>query len=62
MRLASNGRINVKKSNGTRDGYLYFTPGGSHDGTGYRLLLGVLVSVDIVAAITLAVVIIRGLI
>ena len=62
VRLASNGRINVKKSNGTRDGYLYFTPGCTNDGTGYRLFLGVLIFVDIVAVIALTVVIIRGLI
>lgn len=61
LRLSANGRIHVNKSNGMKDGFLYFTPGKAHDGGGYRLLLGIIIFIDIVAAIALTVLILRGI-
>lgn len=62
IKLGANAKINVIKSNGTKDGYLYFTPGRARDGGGYRLFLGILMFVDIAAIIVLILLMIRGLI
>ena len=62
IKLGANAKINVNRSNGTKDGYLYFTPGRARDGGGYRFFLGVLMAVELVAVIVLAVLLVRGLI
>lgn len=62
IRLGINGRIYVNKADGSRDGYLYYTPGNERDGTGFRLFLSVLMIADIVAVMALTTLIVLGVI
>ena len=61
VRIGPEGRIEILRPNGKREGYLYFHPGDSKDGGGYRLLLIILLFAAILAIIVLAFLMIKGL-
>lgn len=61
VRLLANDQVFVRKANRFREGYLFFTPGDEDDGAFYRMLLGLLVAVDVLAALAMLVFAIRAL-
>ena len=61
VRLASNGRIMVTREDGEKEGYLVFVPGEERDGGVFRLIVGLLLIVDVLAVLLLTLLIIRGL-
>ena len=59
--LGTNGRINIKKSDGSKAGHLIFTSGDRNDGVAYRLLLIILIGVSALAILVLLLLMVRGL-
>lgn len=61
IKLGANGRIHINKSNGEKEGYLYFTPGSASDGKGYRLFVGLLMVADAGAILVLLIALVKSL-
>ena len=61
VKLSNHGKINVKKSDGSDDGYLIFSSGDATDGAGYRIILSLLMVAAVIAFVFLAYLLIRSL-
>lgn len=62
VKMGDRGTISVSRLNGSKDGELVFSAGSENDGAGFRLFLGLLMTLSIICILVLSILVIKSII